>query len=72
VLIQPGQFFAGLEILIRGPVERGLERRRASRQIAISRSSVSVPLTTFLFSCTFPSSATTATWDRLRCTSMPT
>ena len=38
----------------------------------ISRRIGSEPLTTFLFSCTCPSSVTTATWDRLRCTSMPT
>jgi hypothetical protein len=38
----------------------------------ISRSIGSEPFTTFLFSCTWPSPATTATWERLRCTSMPT
>ena len=30
------------------------------------------PLTTFRFSCTRPSSPATATWERLRCTSIPT
>jgi hypothetical protein len=38
----------------------------------ISRSIGSDPFTTFLLTCTFPSSVTTATWERLRCTSMPT
>jgi hypothetical protein len=38
----------------------------------ISRKIGSVPFTVFLFSCTVPSSVTTATWERLRCTSMPT
>jgi hypothetical protein len=38
----------------------------------ISRSIGAEPFTTFRFSCTFPSSVTTATWDRSRCTSIPT
>jgi hypothetical protein len=38
----------------------------------ISRSIGSEPLTTFLLSSTVPSSVTTATWERLRCTSIPT
>jgi len=38
----------------------------------ISLSIGSEPFTTFRLSWTFPSSATTATWDRLRCTSIPT
>jgi hypothetical protein len=38
----------------------------------INRRIGAVPFTVFLFSCTAPPSVTTATWDRLRCTSMPT
>jgi hypothetical protein len=38
----------------------------------ISRKIGSSPFTVFLFSTTVPSSATTTTWDRLRCTSIPT
>jgi hypothetical protein len=37
----------------------------------ISRRNSVDPLTTFLFSTTVPSSVTTATWERLRCTSIP-
>ncbi len=55
------------------PAERGLERhRRPEGRSPISRRNGSEPFTTFLLTCTVPSSATTATWDRLRCTSIPT
>jgi len=51
----------------RGPDATGVPAGRSP----INRSIGSDPLTTFLFSCTVPSSVTTATWERLRCTSMP-
>jgi hypothetical protein len=52
----------------RGPDATGVPEGRSP----ISRKMGSVPFTVFLFSCTFPSSVTTATCERLRCTSMPT
>jgi hypothetical protein len=65
VFQQPGQ---------PAPAERGLEchRRPPGGSPPVNRSTGSDPLTTFLLSCTVPSSVTTVTWDRLRATSMPT
>jgi hypothetical protein len=40
--------------------------RVAGGESPISRRNGSEPFTVFLFSCTVPSSVTTATWDRLR------